>query len=337
MNARLERKLRYLAAIIAVGTIVGIAVNLAQGRTSPSSIVVGAAYGLQMCIAIGVLELFVLDGALRTRLGALSFTKNLLLRSAIYAAIITLIQSSQLGEVIVGLPRDPAPQTFWSGFVLSAAIAIVMNLGFSIANLIGPRTLRNFITGRYHSPVEENRFVLFVDIAGSTGLAERLGGIGIHRFLDRTFRLLTEAVVDQRGEVHDYVGDEIIVTWPQEAGAVECRPLRCFIAMRDALTEAAGQFEREFGAAPKIRGSLHFGPVIIGEIGDVKRAIAFNGDVMNTAARLEELSRNVDGGFIASRAAMERFASAPPFAIRDLGRLPIRGRADGIDVVGIGA
>ena len=118
------------------------------------------------------------------------------MRSAIYAAIITLIQSSQLGEVIVGLPRDPAPQTFWSGFVLSAAIAIVMNLGFSIANIIGPRTLLNFITGRYHSPVEENRFVLFVDIAGSTGLAERLGGIGIHRFLDRTFRLLTEAVVD---------------------------------------------------------------------------------------------------------------------------------------------
>jgi adenylate cyclase len=88
---------------------------------------------------------------------------------------------------------------------------------------------------------------------------------------------------------------------------------------------------------PRIRGSLHFGPVIIGEIGDVKRAIVFNGDVMNTAARLEELSRTVDGGFLASRAAMQRFATGPPFAIRDLGRLPIRGRADGIDVVGIDA
>jgi len=56
---------------------------------------------------------------------------------------------------------------------------------------------------------------------------------------------------------------------------------------------------------------------------------------MNTAARLEELSRNVDGGFLASRAAMERFSSPPPFAVLDLGRLSIRGRADGIDVVGI--
>jgi adenylate cyclase len=107
------------------------------------------------------------------------------------------------------------------------------------------------------------------------------------------------------------------------------------MAMRDELVQASGALQHEFGVVPRIRGSLHFGPVIIGEIGDVKRAIVFNGDVMNTAARLEELSRNVEGGFLASRAAMERFGSAPPFAVRDLGRLPIRGRADGIDVVGI--
>lgn len=69
----------------------------------------------------------------------------------------------------------------------------------------------------------------------------------------------------------------------------------------------------------------------------IKRAIVFNGDVMNTAARLEELSREVDGGFLASQAAMARFGSPPPFAVRDIGRVPIRGRADGIDVVGLGA
>jgi adenylate cyclase len=179
--------------------------------------------------------------------------------------------------------------------------------------------------------------VLFVDIAGSTGLAERLGGIAIHRLLDRTFRLLSLAVMDYRGEVLNYVGDEVIVTWSERGGAVDCRPLCCFVAMRDELSRASSQFEREFGAVPRIRGSLHFGPVIVGEIGDLKRAIVFNGDVMNTAARLEELSRSVDGGFLASRAAMEHFSAAPPFAVRDLGRLPIRGRADGIDVVGIEA
>jgi len=177
--------------------------------------------------------------------------------------------------------------------------------------------------------------VLFVDIAGSTGLAERLGGVGIHRFLDRTFRLPTLVVVDYRGEVLNYVGDEVIVTWRESSGAIEGRPLQCFMAMREALAQASSRFESEFGAVLKIRGSLHFGPVIVGEIGNVKRAIVFNGDVMNTAASLEELSRKVDGGFLASRAAMERFSSPPRVATCDLGRMPIRGRADGIDVVGI--
>jgi adenylate cyclase len=323
------------AGIIASGIIGGTVFPVMLGHTSASDIAVGVIYGVLIAIAIGGIELFVVEGPMRAWLGGLSFTKNLMVRSAIYAAIIIPIQYFHLGARLAGLPIEPPNDTFWAATIYSGAFAVVMNLVIVITNLVGRRALLNFITGRYHAPVEENRFVLFVDIAGSTGLAERLGGIGIHRFLDRTFRLLTVAVVDYRGEVLNYVGDEVIVTWPERGGAVDGRPLRCFMAMRDALSRAASQFEREFGASPRIRGSLHFGSVIVGEIGDVKRAIVFNGDVMNTAARLEELSRNVEGGFLASRAAMARFNSAPPFAVRDLGQLPIRGRADGIDVVGL--
>jgi adenylate cyclase len=260
-----------------------------------------------------------------------------MVRSAIYSAIIVPILFFQLGGVIAGVARDPSHRTFWIDITYSVACVVLANLVIGITNIIGPRAFLNFVIGRYHTPVEESRFVLFVDIAGSTGLAERLGGVAIHRLLDRTFRLLTLAVVDYRGEVLNYVGDEVIVTWREDHGAIDCRPLRCFVAMREELSQASAQLQHEFGVVPRIRGSLHFGPVIVGEIGDVKRAIVFNGDVMNTAARLEELSRNVDGGFLASRAAMDRFRSAPPFAVRDLGRLAIRGRADGIDVVGIDA
>src|SRR5579871_997283 len=337
MNARIERKLRILAVVVALGAISGVAFNLSQGRTLPSAMVVGMTYGLAMSLALGVIELFILDGLLRTWLSGLSFTANLIMRSAIYAAVIAVIQWAPIGEIVAGLPREVSRKTFWAGFAYSAVLSVAINLGLGISNIVGYRTFLNFITGRYHAPVEEDRFVLFVDIAGSTGLAERLGGLGIHRLLDRTFRLLTLAVSDYRGEVLNYVGDEVIVTWREQSGTIDCRPLRCFVAMRDELVQASDQLEREFGVVPRIRGSLHFGPVIVGEIGDLKRAIVFNGDVMNTTARLEELSRGVDGGFLASRAAMERFSSTPPFAVCNLGRLPIRGRADGIDVFGIEA
>ena len=72
--------------------------------------------------------------------------------------------------------------------------------------------------------------------------------------------------------------------------------------------------------------------MIVGEIGDIKHAIVFNGDVMNTAARLEELSRVLRVAF--SHPA-QQFRSVLPVKVRDLGRLPIRGRTDGIDVVGL--
>jgi adenylate cyclase len=333
MDARRERQLRSLAGIVAAGGICGIAFVFAMGGASPSAIAAGIAYGLLFSATLGGISVFVLEGSMRGWLGRLSFTANLTLRSAIYAAIIIPIMSLQLGGFLIGQP--PSDRMFWITILYTVALVFAFNLVFEIINIAGGRALLNFIIGRYHTPVEENRFVLFVDIAGSTGLAERLGGVGIHRLLDRVFRLLGLAVVDYRGEVLNYVGDEVIVTWSERGGAVDGRPLRCFVAMRDELSRASGQLEREFGVAPKIRGSLHFGPVIVGEIGDIKRAIVFNGDVMNTAARLEELSRNIEGGFLVSRAAMERLGSSLPFAVRDLGQLPIRGRADGIDVFGL--
>lgn len=326
-----------LAVSAAAGVFGGIAYILVKGPVSASSLAEGVAYGLLISLAIGVVGIGLETGPVNLWLGSLPFTISLLIRSVVYAAIIVPIQFFQLGTVLIGRTPVHSAEGFWGATVYSAAFLVAMNLVLGVGNIIGPRAFLNFITGRYHAPVEENRFVLFVDIAGSTGLAERLGGIGIHRFLDRTFRLLTRSVVDYRGEVLNYIGDEVIVTWPEDSGAIDCRPLHCFVAMRAALSRVSRQFEREFGAAPRIRGSLHFGPVIVGEIGDVKRAIVFNGDVMNTAARLEELSRTVDGGFLASRAAMQRFTSTPPFAVRDLGELAIRGRADGIEVVGLDA
>lgn len=337
MDARLQRKLLALATLVAIGMISSMIFSVALGYATAIGVAVGASYGLLLSLALGAVTLFVMQGPMRGWLASLSFAADVAVRSAIYAAIILPTQFFQLGALVLGQHYPPSLKGFWISMVYSVACVILFNLVIGVTGLIGGRTFLNFISGRYHSPVEENRFVLFVDIVGSTALAERLGGIGIHRLLDRIFRLLAVAVDDYRGEVLNYVGDGVIITWPERRGAIDHRPLRCFVAMREQLARASGQLQREFGVMPQIRGSLHFGAVIIGEIGDVKRAIVFNGDVMNTGARLEELSRSVEGGFLVSRAAMQRFDSRPPFPVRDLGRLAIRGRADGIDAVGIDA
>jgi class 3 adenylate cyclase len=73
-----------------------------------------------------------------------------------------------------------------------------------------------------------NGFFLFVDIAGSTALAERIGPAAVHRFLGEVFRLASDPIEDHRGEVHQYV-------------------VAFFFAIEEALARAAPAFEREFG------------------------------------------------------------------------------------------
>ncbi len=228
-------------------------------------------------------------------------------------------------------------QSFWYGFLYSAAVSVLFNFGFAITNLIGARSLLNFLTGRYHAPVEENRFVLFVDIAGSTGLAESLGGLAIHRLLDRTFRLLTLSVVDYRGEVLNYVGDEVIVTWPEREGAVDCRPLRCFLAMRDGLARAAGQFEREFGvgAADSRQPAFRPGHHRRNRRRQARHRFQWRRHEYRGAARRAQPSSRWRLSGVARGDGTVQLGAA--VCVRDLGRLPIRGRADGIDVVGIDA
>lgn len=336
MDARSARKLRMFMTIVTAGMAGGIVYIFINVGFSPQHLLIGMTYGLIISAALGAFE-FAAAGPMRDWLGALPFSASLLVRSLFYAAVIVLIQYFEVGVRLVGLTPDPSRQSFWDAVIFSGVFSIVLNLVFAVTNIIGRNTLLNLVIGRYHRPVEENRFVLFVDIAGSTTLAERMGGLGIHRFLDKTFRTLTGPVVDYRGEILNYVGDELIVTWPEQAGAIDSRPLRCFLTMRMTLERLANRFENEFGAVPRIRGSLHFGPVIIGEIGDIKRAIVFNGDVMNTAARLEELSRDVNGGFVASRAAIEQFTSPPPVQLHDLGMREIRGKSGSVTVVGLAA
>lgn len=334
MNQRLQRHFQTVATVTGISGLAGLGYALAQTSLTVELVVTSVLHGALIGFSLTMLEIWLDRQAARERLARLSFTTTLILRSLVYLLVIVVVH----GVLMHG--RDSAgvvsrPGAFLDVIVFSAFAALAINFVIQVANLLGPRTLINFFTGRYHRPVQEDRFVLFVDIAGSTGLAERLGGIGIHRFLDRTFRLLTGPVVDHQGEILGYVGDELIVTWPERLGAIDARPLRCFLSMRETLASASARFSREFGAAPAIRGSLHFGPVIVGEIGDIKRAIVFNGDTMNAAARLEELSRSVEGGFLAARAAIERFDAASPVALRDLGAMPIRGRADAIDVMGL--
>jgi len=110
-------------------------------------------------------------------------------------------------------------------------------------------------------------------------------------------------------------------------GRGDARPIRCFLAIAAALAEAEAELAREFGVVPRVRGALHAGAVISGEVGKSKREVVFHGDVMNTTSRLEQLTRDLDRSFIVSAEALARLEEREGYVLEDLGERAIRGRA----------
>jgi adenylate cyclase len=167
---------------------------------------------------------------------------------------------------------------------------------------------------------------LFIDMEGSTGLAERLGPLAFHRLVNRFVNDLTQPIIAARGEIHRYIGDELIATWKLEEGTTNGRCVAACFAAMDQLVRHAPDYRREFGIAVAVRAGLHCGPVVTGEMGSVRKEIVFLGDTVNTTARIQELCRETGDRVLASADLIDRLELPPGIAKRSLGDLRLRGK-----------
>ena len=103
--------------------------------------------------------------------------------------------------------------------------------------------------------------------------------------------------------------------------------MRCFFGIRDAVTRHAGRYRRDFGVVPRFRGGLHGGVVTAGELGDLRQQIVFVGDIMNTAARLEEYAKRTGLDLVVSGGLLERIALPTGVEATRCGELTLRGKA----------
>lgn len=148
----------------------------------------------------------------------------------------------------------------------------------------------------------------------------------MHRFLNHVFALIADPITDHHGEIYQYVGDEIVITWRVAEGRRAARPLACFHAIQSALADATPWFKEKFDVTPAVRGSLHAGPVVTGEVGVNRRSIVFHGDVMNVSARLEQATRDLGCPFLVSADAVNLLEDKADYHIHSHGPQTLRGR-----------
>jgi adenylate cyclase len=282
----------------------------------------GALTGAVIGVLLTTFDAFVLNAPLSAPLRRAPFAVHVAIKTIVYLGVILF--ALKLGHDLLPSPGDTGSENGDVLFSLAAAFVFVFIL--DINSLLGQNVLINFITGRYYAPRVESRVFLLIDMEGSTGFAERLGPLAFHRLVKSFIDDLTQPIVAARGEIHRYIGDELIATWKLDEGITDGRCITACFAAIEQLARRAPDYGREFGAAVTVRAGLHCGPVVTGEMGSVKREIVFLGDTVNTAARIQELCRETGDRVLASADLIDRLELPRGIAKRSLGDLRLRGK-----------
>ena len=329
-DSRARIQLRQIGVImLAVCTITPI-FNVLTSAPTLRSAVQGVVDGVLVTGLVGGYLQLVRDGVLRAWFRRRRFVVDLAISSVTVVALFLIGRG--VGQVLTTL--DPSrfvaslgePHLLYYALPYFVVLAVAMLFALQMNRMIGANVLRYFVAGRYHRPTAEERIFLFLDLEGSTTLAERLGSARYFELLRRFVDDLTDPIVASRGEIYQYAGDEVVVTWPLAEGVRAANCVRCFFWGRAAVAREAARDTRDFGTVPRFRGGLHGGAVTAGELGDLRRQIVFVGDILNTAARLEEYAKRAGLDLVVSDSLLRRLELPAGVLARRCGELELRGK-----------
>jgi adenylate cyclase len=170
--------------------------------------------------------------------------------------------------------------------------------------------------------------VLFCDVAGFTGLSERLGP-KIIQLMEVYFNVASTAITHQGGTIDKFIGDAVMAFW----GAPRLDPHHAEKACRAALdlikAVAATGIKDDFGRPLRIRVGLNSGEALVGNIGSVQRLnYTAMGDVVNVASRLEGTNKVYGTSILIGPGT--RSAVGDKVVVRELDTLAVFGRTGGL-------
>lgn len=303
--------------------------------------VISVLYG----IALGLIDrLF--EGRYRPRitLGMLILGKGLLYSIA-YVAIASMgllvldhllapvrfgpINLDQGGAGRMTLLLGLAPTTIAGNFLISFINQV--NRSF------GPGLLVAMITGRYRKPVCEKRIFMFMDLRDSTTHAERLGPDAYSAMVRDLFHDTDSVVPRYQAEVFQHVGDEVVLTWNARALKDGADCLLLFFAVREAIRARAKRYIGRYGVLPEFKAGLHVGDVVAVEVGDIRREVAYHGDTINTASRIQGLCNDYQRTLLVSRTMLNlcNMENQPSLRAEDIGKMQLKGKQALVDVIAI--
>ncbi|MFO0995388.1 MAG: adenylate/guanylate cyclase domain-containing protein [Alphaproteobacteria bacterium] len=157
--------------------------------------------------------------------------------------------------------------------------------------------------------------VIFADIVGFTAMAERMAPRDVILMLREFHRLMAERVFARGGTLDKYIGDSVMATFgtPRTASDDARNAFLCARDMVEAIRRWNEERARKGEAPVQVGVGAHYGPVVMGDIGD-ERCLEFAviGDTVNVASRLEALTRKLQAEAVVSQDLIDAYHRGTP-------------------------
>ncbi len=250
----------------------------------------------------------------------------------IHAAHIIIILKLTIGEAFKLYGEDAFhPQWLFQKLVYWMVLFVLTQLIIEVNEKYSPGVFMDIMLGRYLEPKVEKRIVMFIDLKDSTPIAEKLGHHLYFKFIREFIYQISNALIEYGGNIYQYVGDEIVVSWVfAPKNTRKC--MDALIVARKHLQKSSEKFRREYeGVIPEFRVGIHLGNVTVGEIGVIKKDIAMSGDTMNTTARIRSACSELNQKFIVSKDFIENI-DLEVWQSESLGVIELKGKEKGIEL-----
>ncbi|HSP11881.1 MAG TPA: adenylate/guanylate cyclase domain-containing protein [Salegentibacter sp.] len=191
--------------------------------------------------------------------------------------------------------------------------------------------LNPLLYGKYKFPREETRVFMFLDLSCSTKLAEELGHIKYSALIKESFLDIDKMVRKYKAEIYQYVGDEVVLSWPIEK-AKNLEYIDFFFGVEELFRKKEKHYKDKYSIAPVFKAGVHVGVVTAVEVGGIKKDIAYHGDTLNVAARLEGLCKTHSQPLLISEDVYELNNLEKRYYSISLGPQNLKGRSNPVKV-----
>ncbi|MEP6583757.1 MAG: adenylate/guanylate cyclase domain-containing protein [Ginsengibacter sp.] len=307
------------------------------------TIIIGSIAGILYGGCYGLIDYYFDKNIFRKKsLGKIILLKTV--TSLVLLALILMFIRYILFYLFIPHPVDNANFSLkgisWKYLVYTVVIfyffmTLLINFINQVNKKYGPGVLIPLLLGKYRNPQEEERIFMFMDLKSSTAVAERLGHLEYSSFIRDSFMDINQVLSPFNAEVYQYVGDEIILTWRVNDGLNHESCVRFFFACEKQFINRIEYYTKRYNLLPNFKASLHMGKVTAVEIGEIKRDIAYHGDTLNTAARIQSVCNDYDKKLLISEYLLEKIDSNIHLTAEALGMIQLKGKTKKIGIASI--